>query len=83
MCKPSRFQAAIKYRIERATQELNQLRDMQDRGRYNQRQLDDLVMALGRILADNRLAARDRDLLNDDLKRLQDFRANVRDYGVR
>jgi hypothetical protein len=40
-------------------------------------------MTLGRIVADNRLAAQDRDVLNDDLKRLQDFRANVRDYGVR
>jgi len=61
------FPGSDQYRIERATQELNQLRDMQDRGRYNQWQLDDVVMALGRILADNRLAARDRDLLNDDL----------------
>jgi hypothetical protein len=40
-------------------------------------------MALGRIVADNRLAARDRDVLNDDLKRLQDFRAHFGDYGVR
>ena len=77
------FPASDQYRIERARQELNQLQDMQDQGRYNQRQLDDVVMALGRIVADNRLAARDRDVLNDDLKRLQDFRANVRDYGVR
>jgi hypothetical protein len=31
---------------------------------------------------DNRLAPRDRDVLNDDVNRLQDFRAHVRDYGV-
>jgi hypothetical protein len=77
------FPGGDQYRIERARQELNQLQDMQDQGRYNQRQLDDVVMALGRIVADNRLAARDRDVLNDDLKRLQDFRAHFGDYGVR
>ena len=71
------------YRIERARQQLNQLQDMQDRGRYNRRQLDDVILALGRVVADNRLANRDRELLNDDLNRLRDFRANVRDYGVR
>ena len=35
------------------------------------------------VVTDNRLNARDRDLLNDDLRRLQDFRANTRDFGVR
>jgi len=35
------------------------------------------------VVADNRLIARDRDLLNDDLKRLQDFRAHTSDFGVR
>lgn len=77
------FPGSDQYRIERARQELNQLQDLQDQGRYSQGRLDDVVMALGRIVADNRLAARDRDVLNDDLKRLQDFRANVHDYGVR
>lgn len=77
------FPGGDQYRIERARRELNQLQDLQDQGRYNRRQLDDVVMALGRVVADNRLAARDRDLLNDDLRRLQNFRGNVRDYGVR
>jgi hypothetical protein len=71
------------YRLARARQELDRLQDMQARGRYNRRQLDDVIRALSMVVADNRLIARDRDLLNDDLKRLQDFRANTRDFGVR
>ncbi len=77
------FPGGDQYRVERARQELNQLQDMQDRGRYNQRQLDDVLMALGKVVADNRLVGRDREVLNDDIKRLQDFRVNFRDYGVR
>jgi hypothetical protein len=71
------------YRMARARQELDQLQDLQARGRYDRRQLDDVVRALSMLVADNRLAPRDRDLLNDDLKRLQDFRARSSDYGVR
>jgi len=71
------------YRLARVRQELDQLQAMQARGRYDRRQLDDVVRALTMVVADNRLIARDRDLLNDDLRRLQDFRANTRDFGVR
>jgi hypothetical protein len=71
------------YRMTRARQELDRLQDMQARGSYDRRQLDDVVRALSMVVADNRLIARDRDLLNDDLKRLQDFRAHTSDFGVR
>jgi hypothetical protein len=77
------FPGGDQYRIAQARRELNRLQDMQSYGRYDRRQLDDVVMALNRVVRDNRLTARDRDVLNDDLRRLQDFRANVRDYGVR
>ena len=56
---------------------------MQAQGRYDRRQLDDVVKALSQVVADNRLMPRDRDVLNDDLKRLRDFNANPRGYGVR
>ncbi|MGH9646713.1 MAG: hypothetical protein ACRD4E_07855 [Bryobacteraceae bacterium] len=71
------------YRLTQARRELDHLEALQARGRYSRRELDDVVMALSRVVADNRLIARDRDVLNDDLRRLQDFRANTRDYGVR
>jgi len=71
------------YRLTRARQQLDRLQAMQARGRYDRRQLDDVISALTRVVADNRLIARDRELLNDDLRRLQDFRAHTSDYGVR
>jgi hypothetical protein len=71
------------YRISRAVQELNELQDLQAHGRYDRRQLDDVVRAIGQVLNDNRLARRDREVLAEDMNRLQDFREHSRDYGVR
>jgi hypothetical protein len=70
------------YRIARATEELDQLQQLQARGRYDPREVDDVVSALRRVVADNRLSPRDREALKDDLRRLQDFRAHFREYGV-
>jgi hypothetical protein len=70
------------YRIAQATEELDQLQKLQARGRYDPRELDDVVSALRRVVSDNRLSSRDREALKDDLKRLQDFRAHFREYGV-
>jgi hypothetical protein len=52
-------------------------------GRYDERELDDVMKAMRRVVNDNRLAPRDRDLLSDDLNKLRDFREHTRDYGVR
>ena len=70
------------YRIEHATEELDQLQKLQARGRYDPREVDDVVNALRRVVTDNRLSSRDREALKDDLRRLQDFRAHFREYGV-
>jgi hypothetical protein len=70
-------------RLVQAKRELDQLQDMQSRGRYDRRQLDDVVGALKIVVNDNRLAGRDREVLNDDLARLQEFSAHLHDYGVR
>jgi hypothetical protein len=39
--------------------------------------------ALGRVLRDNRLAGRDRDILSDDMGRLRQFRDRHAEWGVR
>ena len=70
------------YRVARAMDELDQLQQLQARGRYNPREVDDVVTALRKVVADNRLSPRDREALKDDLRRLQDFRAHFREYGV-
>jgi hypothetical protein len=71
------------YRLERTQQELNELQGKLAAGRYDERELDDVIGAMQRVLQDNRLSRRDRDLLADDLDRLRDFRARHDRYGAR
>jgi len=71
------------YRIARTKQELDELQDKLARGYYDQRELDEVIGAMQRVVADNRLSRRDRDILGDDLDRLRDFRARHADYGAR
>ena len=69
------------YRIQRTKQQLNELQDKLARGYYDQRELDDVIAALQRVVADNRMSPRDRELLNDDLSRLRDYRAHHEGWG--
>ncbi len=69
------------YRIQRTKQELNELQDKLQRGVYDQRELDEVIGALQRVVSDNRMAPRDRDLLNDDLARLREYRERHEGWG--
>src|SRR5579871_4060933 len=62
------------YRLDRAKQELGELQSAYSEHRYNERALDDVINALQRVVADNRLRDRDRDMLNNDLNHLREFR---------
>ncbi len=62
------------YRIDRAKQELNELQTAMAERRFNQRALDDVINAVQRVVSDNRLSERDRQILNDDLARMRQFR---------
>ena len=64
-------------------QELDELQNKLANGRYDERQLDSVIGSLQRVVQDNRLARNDRDILNDDLNRLRDFRARHDSYGAR
>jgi hypothetical protein len=74
---------ADQYRLARTRQELDELQGKLGAGRYDQRELDEVIAALDRVVRDNRLSYRDRDVLNDDLNRLREFRARHNDYGAR
>jgi hypothetical protein len=74
---------ADQYRLVATIQQLNQLQSKLDAGRYDERELDDVIAALGSVVRDNRLAPGDREVLNDDLNRLRDFRARHDYYGAR
>src|SRR5581483_11766398 len=62
------------YRLQRTKQELNEMQDKLSRGVYDERELDEVIGAMQRVVADNRLSPRDRDILNDDLHRLNEYR---------
>ena len=68
------------YRLARTKQQLGELQQQWGSGHYDQRQLDEVIQALRRVVQDNRLSPRDHDLLSDDLNRLVDFRARRRPY---
>ncbi|MBV8819857.1 MAG: hypothetical protein JO022_15955 [Acidobacteriaceae bacterium] len=63
-----------RYRIGRTKEELNEMQDKLSRGVYDERELDDVIGALRRVVADNHMAPRDRDMLNEDLRRLAEYR---------
>ena len=71
------------YRLDRAKQELGELQQSFSEHRYNERALDDVISALQRVVSDNRLSERDRQILTDDLNRLREFRERHNDWGAR
>ena len=62
-------------RFDVARNEIGQLEQSWDHGRYDSRQFDLTTSAMQMILNDNRLMLHDREVLNADLIRLAEFRA--------
>jgi hypothetical protein len=71
------------YRLGQARRELDEMQAKLSAGRYDERELDDVIATLGNVVRDNRMSARDRDILFDDLERLRDFRQRHDYYGAR
>lgn len=70
-------------RLQRTDAELNELQSKLVQGFYDPREVDDVVGAMQVVLQENRLDGRDRAILQDDLSRIQDFRARHEQYGAR
>jgi hypothetical protein len=70
------FSGRDEYRIERTKKDLDELQSDLAAGRYEEPKLDEVIGSLQRVVADNRMSPRDRDMLNDDLGRLRDYRAH-------
>ncbi len=66
--------SADQYRLTKVKQELNELHSKMAQSRYDQPELDDVISSLQRVVSDNHLSGRDREMLNDDLNRLRSFR---------
>jgi len=65
-----------RYRIDRTKHELDEMQGKLERGRYDEHELNEVIGSLNRVVADNRMGPRDREVLNDDLNRLRDYRAH-------
>ena len=70
------------FRLGQARHELDELQDKLAAGRYDERELDDVIGALRNVVRDNRMSPRDRDMMADDLDRLRDFRERHESYGA-
>jgi uncharacterized protein YfkK (UPF0435 family) len=71
------------YRLARVVQQLDELQGKLAARRYDQRELDDVIDAMQRVVRDNRLSPRDRDALTDDLSRMREFRSRRGQWGPR
>lgn len=63
-------------RLDRTREELTQLQADLDAGRFDNGILNDVIDSIRKSSNDDRLSARDRDVLHDDVNRLKDYQDN-------
>jgi hypothetical protein len=68
-------------RLDRTRQELGDLQAKLQYARYDEHELNDVIDSVRKSANDQRLAPRDRDVLNDDLARLADYRDHHERWG--
>jgi len=68
------FSGADEDRIVETKQRLDDLQRKHAEGRFDQPELDETIASLRRVVDDNRLSKRDREMLTDDLDRMRDYR---------
>ena len=69
--------------LARTKYQLNDLQAKMSQGVYDERELSDVMNSLQGVVDSNRLGPRDRDVLTEDLMRLDDFRVRHENYGAR
>jgi hypothetical protein len=75
------FNGRDEFRLVRTKQQLDELQGDLAARRYNEPKLDEVIGSMQRVVADNRMSPRDRDILNEDLQRLRDYRAHHEGWG--
>jgi hypothetical protein len=70
------FSGRDEFRLVRTKQQLNELQADLAAHRYTEAKLDEVIGTMQRVVADNRMRPRERDILNEDLQRLRDYRAH-------
>lgn len=79
---------ADRKRFDEARRELFDFESRFDQGRYDKHELDEAIGKIQRVVSGNSLDPRDRGALEDDLRRMRDYRSfrdhhEERDYGYR
>jgi hypothetical protein len=69
------------FRLVRTKQQLDELQNDLAAHRYSEAKLDEVIGTMQKVVADNRMSARDREVLNDDVRRLRDYRAHHENWG--
>ncbi len=75
------FSGRDEYRLANTKQQLDQLQSDLAAGRYEEPKLDEVISAMQKVAADNHLNERDRNILNDDLQKLREYRAHHEGWG--
>jgi len=68
------------YRLVKVKHELTELQGKYNDHGYDPGAMDDVIGSLQRVVSDNTLSGRDRDMLNDDLNHLREFRDHHEGY---
>jgi len=68
--------SADEYRLVVVKRDLDDLQGKFETGRYDEPALDRTIAAVERVTNDNNLPPRDRVILQEDLRRLREFRAH-------
>ena len=71
------------FRLARAKQELNEMQQRATAGTVDAKSVDDVISSLQRVVSDNRMPEPDRNLLNDDINRLREYREHAERYYPR
>ena len=75
------FGGRDEFRLVRTKQELNGLQNDLAAHRYSEAKLDGVIATMQRVVADNRMSPRERETLNDDLRRLREYREHHENWG--
>ena len=75
------FPGRDEFRLVRTKQELDELQGDLVSRRYSEQKVDDVISAMQRVVADNRMPPRDREILNQDLQHLRDYREHHERWG--
>jgi len=68
------------YRLDKTMDQLNDLQSKLANRVYDESELDRVIDTLGRVASYNRMSPRERDILNDDIARLRDYRDHHADW---